>query len=91
MILDIGVFSSQETNFKEWRLVVQEIVRFMKVDTAFMNVRPLRYSVMFDSHPASLPYVARFHAKRVLKFQDAVLTSYHRNEVNNLLVHTGGR
>lgn len=92
MILDIGVISSQETNFKEWRLVVQEIVRFMKVDTAFMNVRPLRYSAMFDSHPASLPYVARFHAKRVLKFQDALLTSYHRNEVNNLLLvfHTVG-
>ncbi|KAL6277246.1 hypothetical protein ACE6H2_020847 [Prunus campanulata] len=71
----------RETNFKEWRLVVQEIVRFMKVDTAFMNVRPLRYSTLFDSHPSSLPYVARFHAKRVLKFQDALLTSYHRNEV----------
>ncbi|CAL2266984.1 unnamed protein product [Prunus armeniaca] len=71
----------RETNFKEWRLVVQEIVRFMKVDTAFMNVRPLRYSALFDSHPSSLPYVARFHAKRVLKFQDALLTSYHRNEV----------
>ncbi|CAB4283767.1 unnamed protein product [Prunus armeniaca] len=75
------VLSIVETNFKEWRLVVQEIVRFMKVDTAFMNVRPLRYSALFDSHPSSLPYVARFHAKRVLKFQDALLTSYHRNEV----------
>ncbi|KAM1426882.1 hypothetical protein PS1_019369 [Malus domestica] len=71
----------RDTNFKEWRLVVQEIARFMKVDTAFMNVRPLRYSTLFDSHPASLPYVARFHAKRVLKFQDALLTSYHHNEV----------
>ncbi|KAM1181886.1 hypothetical protein ACFX13_000448 [Malus domestica] len=71
----------RDTNFKEWRLVVQEIARFMKVDTAFMNVRPLRYSTLFDSHPASLPYVTRFHAKRVLKFQDALLTSYHHNEV----------
>ncbi|XP_050291233.1 uncharacterized protein LOC126732431 [Quercus robur] len=71
----------RETNFKEWRQVVQEIVRFMKVDTAFMNVRPLRYCAMFDSHQASLPYVARFHAKKVLKFRDALLTSYHRNEV----------
>ncbi|KAB2597470.1 protein SCAI-like [Pyrus ussuriensis x Pyrus communis] len=71
----------RDTNFKEWRLVVQEIARFMKVDTAFMNVRPLRYSTLFDSNPASLPYVTRFHAKRVLKFQDALLTSYHRNEV----------
>ncbi|XP_068315352.1 uncharacterized protein [Pyrus communis] len=71
----------RDTNFKEWRLVVQEIARFMKVDTAFMNVRPLRYSTLFDSNPASLPYVTRFHARRVLKFQDALLTSYHRNEV----------
>lgn len=65
---------------------MQEIVRFMKVDTAFMNVRPLRYCAMFDSHQASLPYVARFHAKKVLKFRDALLTSYHRNEVNHLFM-----
>lgn len=71
----------RETNFKEWKLVVQEIVRFTKVDTAFTNIRPLRYCAMFDSHAASLPYVARFHAKSVLKFKDAILTSYHRNEV----------
>ncbi|KAF1002218.1 hypothetical protein AG4045_018173 [Apium graveolens] len=30
---------------------------------------------------ASLPRVARFHANKVLKFRDALLTSYHRNEV----------
>ncbi|XP_022136689.1 protein SCAI isoform X2 [Momordica charantia] len=69
------------TDFKEWRLVVQEIFCFMKVATVSMNVRPLRYSALFDSHPSSLPFVARFHAKRVLKFRDAVLTSYHRHEV----------
>ncbi|KAL2551356.1 hypothetical protein Fot_04975 [Forsythia ovata] len=69
------------TNFKEWRLVVQEIIRFTKADTATVNARPLRYSAMFDSHPTSLPYVTRFHAKRLLKFQDALLTSYHKNEV----------
>lgn len=72
----------QETNFKEWKLVVQDIIRFLKADTAFMNTRPLRYCVLFDSYPPSLPYVARFHANRVLKLQDALLTSYHRNEVN---------
>ncbi|KAL9463962.1 hypothetical protein AB3S75_001711 [Citrus x aurantiifolia] len=71
----------RETNFKEWKIVVQEIVRFTKVDTAFAYIRPLRYCAMFDSHAASLPYVARFHAKKVLKFTDAILTSYHRNEV----------
>lgn len=69
------------TNFREWKLVLQEIVRFTKADTAFTSVRPLRYCSLFDSDPTSLPYVARFHARKVLKFQDAVLTSYHKNEV----------
>ena len=61
---------------------MQEIFCFMNIATASTNVRPLRYSTAFDSHPPSLPFVGRFHAKRVLKFRDAVLTSYHRNEVN---------
>lgn len=80
-LVDDSRANFRDTNFKEWRQVVQEIVRFMKVDTAFMNVRPLRYCATFDSHPESLPYLTRFHAKKVLKFQDALLTSYHRNEV----------
>ncbi|EXC09701.1 hypothetical protein L484_019798 [Morus notabilis] len=80
-LVDDSKANFRDTNFKEWRQVVQEIVRFMKVDTAFMNVRPLRYCATFDSHPKSLPYLSRFHAKKVLKFQDALLTSYHRNEV----------
>ncbi|KAJ7956782.1 protein SCAI [Quillaja saponaria] len=71
----------RETNFKEWRQVVQELVRFMEVDKGFMNVRPLRYCPTIDTHRASLDYVARFHAKKVKKFQDALLTSYHQNEV----------
>ncbi|CAN0878407.1 Protein SCAI [Linum grandiflorum] len=71
----------REASFKEWKLVVQEILRFMEVDTAFKSSRPVRYCVLFDLYPASRPYVARFHAKKVLKFTDAILTSYHRNEV----------
>ncbi|CAK8578772.1 unnamed protein product [Lathyrus sativus] len=70
----------RDTNFKEWKQVVQEIVRFTKADKGF-SFRPMRYCAIFDSHQASLPYVARFHAKRVLKFHDALLASYHRNEV----------
>ncbi|PWA55405.1 hypothetical protein CTI12_AA427720 [Artemisia annua] len=69
-----------DTTFKEWKVVMQEMVRFMKVDAPFSNTRPLRYCAMFDSHPSSLPYVARFHAKKVLKLRDALLMSYHRNE-----------
>lgn len=71
----------QETNFKEWKLVGQEIARFLKVDTAFINTKPLRYCAAFESYPASLPYVARYHARKVLKFRDALLSSYNRNEV----------
>ncbi|KAL4579725.1 hypothetical protein LXL04_015888 [Taraxacum kok-saghyz] len=70
-----------DTTFKEWKVVMQEMVRFMKVDSPFSNTRPLRYCAIFDSHPNSLPYVARFHAKKVLKLRDALLMSYHRNEV----------
>ncbi|XP_010266993.1 PREDICTED: protein SCAI-like isoform X2 [Nelumbo nucifera] len=80
-ILDDCRATFPETNFKEWKQVVQEIARFLKVDVTLMNTRPLRYCALYDSHPTSQPYVARFHANRVLKFQDALLTSYHRNEV----------
>ncbi|KAI7981064.1 Protein SCAI [Camellia lanceoleosa] len=80
-LVDDSIATFRETNFKEWKLVVQEIVRFMKVDTALIYFRPLRYCAKFDSYPASVPYVARFHATKVLKCRDALLTSYHRNEV----------
>ncbi|RWR87323.1 protein SCAI isoform X1 [Cinnamomum micranthum f. kanehirae] len=81
ILLDECRRSFQETNFKEWKQVVQEIVRFLKVDTAFMNIRPLRYSYVIDSHPDSLPYVASVEAKRGLRLRDAILSSYHHNEV----------
>ncbi|XP_043695494.1 protein SCAI-like isoform X2 [Telopea speciosissima] len=80
-LVDDSKATFRETNFKEWKQVVQEIVRFLKADIAFINARPLRYCAMFDSHPTSFPYVARFHAKRVLKLKDALLMSYHGNEV----------
>ncbi|KAH9618272.1 hypothetical protein KSS87_001501 [Heliosperma pusillum] len=71
----------EESKIKEWKIVVQEIVRFVNADKAFPNGRPSRYCAMFDTHPDSLPYVARFHAKKALKLHDAILTSYHRNEI----------
>ncbi|CAL9749133.1 unnamed protein product [Musa acuminata subsp. burmannicoides] len=73
--------SFQETEFKEWKHVVQEIVRFLKVDTPFMNMRPLRYSFLFDVHPESLPIVASSYTKRNLVLRDVILSSYHNNEV----------
>ncbi|KAK1370878.1 Cdk-activating kinase assembly factor MAT1, centre [Heracleum sosnowskyi] len=80
-LVDDSRANFRETSFKEWKQVVQEIVRFMKAEVTFTNNRPLRYCAAFDSFPASLPCVARFHANKVLKFRDALLTSYHRNEV----------
>ena len=68
----------QETDFKEWKLVVQEIIRFLKADSAFMNIRPLRYSLALDTHPDSLPRVV---TKRNLRLWDSILSSYHHNEV----------
>ncbi|MBA0743448.1 hypothetical protein Gogos_006123 [Gossypium gossypioides] len=55
----------------------------MNADTTFTiaSARPFRYSAIFDCHPNSVQYVARFHAKKVLKFRDAILMSYHWNEV----------
>ncbi|XP_022897899.1 protein SCAI-like [Olea europaea var. sylvestris] len=78
MLLDECKRTFQETDFKEWKLVIQEIVKFLKADTAFMNIRPLRYSVVLDLQPNSLPHV---DAPRKLKLRDALLCSYHPNEV----------
>ncbi|KAL7104349.1 hypothetical protein ACP275_08G239000 [Erythranthe tilingii] len=80
-LVDYSKADFRDTNFKEWKLVVQDIVRFTKADSAVLNARPLRYTATLDSHPASATYVARYHAKRLLKFRDALLTSYHKNEV----------
>ncbi|XP_028762796.1 protein SCAI [Neltuma alba] len=71
----------QESDFKEWKLVVQEAIRFLKADTTFMNIRPLRYSLVLDPHPDTLPHVAPSITKRNLKLQDALLSSFHHNEV----------
>ncbi|OIT38088.1 PREDICTED: protein SCAI isoform X1 [Nicotiana attenuata] len=79
MLLDECKRAFQETDFKEWKLVVQEIVKFLKADSAFMNTRPLRYSVVLDLHPDCLPQVVE--AKRRLRLRDTLLCSYHPNEV----------
>ncbi|KAL5724388.1 hypothetical protein ACHQM5_007658 [Ranunculus cassubicifolius] len=71
----------QEADFKDWKQVVQEIVRFLKVDTTFMNVRPLRYSLVLDPQPDTLQVPVSFDAKTSLKLRDAILSSYHHNEV----------
>lgn len=60
--------------------MVQEIGKFLKADTGFMNSRPLRYSLVLDLHPDYIPHVA--DAKRKLKLREAILCSYHPNEVD---------
>uniref|UniRef100_A0ACD5Y1C7 Uncharacterized protein n=1 Tax=Avena sativa TaxID=4498 RepID=A0ACD5Y1C7_AVESA len=70
-----------KTNFKEWKQVLQELERFLKADGAYKGSRSLRYDNLFDSYASNLASIARFHSKRVLKLKEAVLTSYHRNEV----------
>lgn len=81
MLVDECKRTFQESDFKEWKLVVQEIVRFLKADSAFMNIRPLRYSLVLDPHPDVLPHVAAPVARKNLRLRDAILSSYHHNEI----------
>ncbi|PWA34786.1 hypothetical protein CTI12_AA615840 [Artemisia annua] len=78
-IKSVGESDEIDTDFKEWKLVIQEITKFLKVDTGFMNIRPLIYSLTLDLHTDNLPPVA--NVKRNLKLGDAILCSYHPNEV----------
>ncbi|XP_020240785.1 protein SCAI [Asparagus officinalis] len=71
----------QETEFREWKHVVQEIIRFLKADSSFMNMRPLRYCFAYDTHPDSLLSAVPFNGKRRLVLRDAILSSYYHNEV----------
>ncbi|CAH9085455.1 unnamed protein product [Cuscuta epithymum] len=79
MLLDECKRAFQETDFKEWKVVIQEIAKFLKADTAFFNNRPLRYSIVLDLHSDCLPHVVQ--AKRKLRLRDALLCSYHPIEV----------
>ncbi|KAI3826869.1 hypothetical protein L1987_00928 [Smallanthus sonchifolius] len=68
-----------ENDFKEWKRVMWDLTKFLKVDTDSMNIWPLRYSIVLDLDPECLPRVACI--KRNLKLRDAILCSYHPNEV----------
>ncbi|KAL6846671.1 hypothetical protein ACP4OV_024119 [Aristida adscensionis] len=71
----------QEAEYKEWKHVVQEILRFLRADSHFMNMRPLRYSYAFDQPPDTLPAVPPTVKRRGLVLSDAILSSYYHNEV----------
>lgn len=79
---------SQGIDAKEWKVVVQEIIRFMKADAACEISRPLRYSVLLDPHPSSIPTVDRLDGAKPLRLEDAILASYYHSEVSS---HGSGR
>jgi Protein SCAI len=74
----------QEAEYKEWKHAMQEITKFLKADTPFMNKRPLRYNFAFDTPPDSLlpvgPTITAV-TKRNLLLRDALLTSHYFHEV----------
>ncbi|KAJ4785987.1 hypothetical protein LUZ62_037233 [Rhynchospora pubera] len=74
----------QEAEYKEWKHVMQEISKFLKADTSFMNKRPLRYNYAFDTPPDSLPPVGPAAAAvttRNLLLRDSLLCSHYPHEV----------
>ncbi|BBN04326.1 hypothetical protein MPTK1_3g03670 [Marchantia polymorpha subsp. ruderalis] len=79
VLVDDYCHSFQGNDSKEWKLVVQEIMRFMKADAPCDTSRPLRYSVLLD--PAILPEVSSAESGKSLRLQDAILASYYHNEV----------
>ncbi|XP_062193380.1 uncharacterized protein LOC133896774 isoform X2 [Phragmites australis] len=80
-LLDDSKKVLQDAEYKEWKHVVQEIARFLRADSSFMNMRPLRYSYAFDPPPDTLPTVPPTIKKRGLVLSDAILCSYYHNEV----------
>lgn len=80
-LLDESKKTLQEAEYKEWKHVVQEISRFLRADSSFMNMRPLRYSYAFDHPPDTLPTIPPTVKKRGLLLSDAILCSYYHNEV----------
>uniref|UniRef100_A0A0E0M4V2 Uncharacterized protein n=1 Tax=Oryza punctata TaxID=4537 RepID=A0A0E0M4V2_ORYPU len=80
-LLDDSKKTLQEAEYKEWKHVVQEIARFLRADSPFMNMRPLRYSYAFDPPPDTLPTVPPTVKKRGLVLSDAMLCSYYQNEI----------
>uniref|UniRef100_A0ACD5Y963 Uncharacterized protein n=1 Tax=Avena sativa TaxID=4498 RepID=A0ACD5Y963_AVESA len=80
-LLDESKKTLQEADYREWKHVVQEITRFLKADSPFMNMRPLRYSYAFDPPPDNLPTIPPTVKKRGLLLSDAILCSYYHNEV----------
>jgi len=67
------------TDAKDWKIVVQEILRFMKADSACETSRPLRYCLLYDPHPSLISH--KVEERRPLHLEDSILASYYHNEV----------
>jgi hypothetical protein len=81
LLVDEYGHTYQGIEVKEWKLVMQEIVRFLKADAACDTSRPLRYSVLLDPQHSVLPAVEKLEGKKPLQLEDAILASYYHNEV----------
>ena len=82
--LHVSIHLFQGTDAKEWKLVVQEIFRFLKADVACKTSRPLRYCVLYDPHPSQITPIGNLEGKKTLHLEDAILASYYHNEVGCL-------
>ncbi|KAI3905033.1 hypothetical protein MKX01_017279 [Papaver californicum] len=81
LLVNLNCWLRSESDFKEWKQVLHEIARFLKYDTPFLNIRPLRYSMILDPNPDSLPRVTSWEGRRSLRLREAIVSSYHHNEV----------
>ncbi|XP_073391131.1 uncharacterized protein [Physcomitrium patens] len=66
---------------KDWKVVVQEILRFMRADSACDTSRPLRYCLVYDPHPSTFSQFQKIEVKKPLHLEDAILASYYHNEI----------
>ncbi|XP_024388949.1 uncharacterized protein [Physcomitrium patens] len=72
---------SEGTDAKDWKIVVQEIGRFMKADGACETSRSLRYCLLYDPHPSIISSVHKVEGKKPLHLKDSILASYYHHEV----------
>ncbi|KAM1494813.1 hypothetical protein ACFXTI_029140 [Malus domestica] len=70
----------KEGMFQDLSLANKQL-RSCSISSEFWLMKPLRYSIVLDCHPDSLPHVSTAVAKRSLRLRDAILSSYYHNEV----------
>ncbi|KAH7296983.1 hypothetical protein KP509_26G047400 [Ceratopteris richardii] len=71
----------QGNDAKEWKRIGHDISRFIRADAVSQNSRPLRLSVLLDPQATCFPSTSRLGGHNPLNLKDALLVSYHYNEV----------